>query len=84
MILNFDEFLAGRIHSQLVNFHCERHFRYQTLLLFMVIQANLEELQEKDALLFYDNFNISKEVGNISFFELLNKVMERIYQLMFE
>ena len=78
MSLNFDEFLAGRIHSQLVNFHSKRHFIYQTLLLLMVIHANLVELQEKDPLLFSDNFNISKEAGNISFFEFLNKVMARI------
>ena len=84
MSLNFDEFMVGRIHSQLVNFHYERHFRYWTLLLLMVIHANLVELQEKGPLLFFDNFNISEEVGNVSFFEFLNKVMERMYQLIFE
>ena len=52
MSLNFDEFMTGRIHSQLVNFHSERHFRYHTILLLMGIHANLVELQEKDPLFF--------------------------------
>ena len=29
--INFDEFLAESIHSQLMNFHTEKAFRYQTL-----------------------------------------------------
>ena len=42
--LKFDEFLAEKVHSQLENSHMEKIFKYQTLLLLMVIHCNLEEL----------------------------------------
>ena len=38
--INFDEFLTENIHSQLMNFHTKRTFRYQTLLLQMMVQQN--------------------------------------------
>lgn len=44
--INFDEFLAEKIHSQLMNLHTEKCLRYQTLLLLMVIYTNIVELQE--------------------------------------
>lgn len=39
--LNFDEFLVEKIHSQLMNFDTEKCFKYQTLLLLLIIHANL-------------------------------------------
>lgn len=81
--LKYDEFLVNRIHSQLVNFHLEKHFRYQTLLLLTFVHSNLAHLQKQDPLLFSDNFNISEESTNIYFFEFTNKIMARIYQLIF-
>ena len=79
--LNFDEFLAEKLHSQLENFHMENSFRYQTLLLLMVIHSNLAELQKKDQVTFSDKFNISVETRSFSFLEFANKVMALIFLL---
>ena len=46
--INFDEFLVENIHSQLMNFHAKRTFRYQTLLLQIIVQQNWNELQKLD------------------------------------
>ena len=35
--LKFDEFLAENIHSQLVNFHMTRHFKFQSYLVRMFL-----------------------------------------------
>ena len=45
-IIKYDEFLIERINFQLENFHNSRKiFRYQTLLMFIVINNNLQTLQ---------------------------------------
>lgn len=82
--LKFDEFLAEKIHSQVENFHMERSFRYQKLLLLMVIHSNLEELHEMDQVTFSYKFNIFVETRSFSFLEFVNKVMARIYCLFFD
>ena len=64
-----------------MNFHIEKCFRYQTLLLLMVIHANLAELQEHDHILFSYNFDMSKESAGISFYEFSNKIMAKVYQM---
>ena len=38
--LKFDEFIAESIHSQLVNFHSTRHFRFQSYLIRMFLFFN--------------------------------------------
>ena len=43
--LNFDEFLAGKINSLLVNFHLVRHFRYQVYLYALMISSNKQVLE---------------------------------------
>ena len=75
--INFDKFLVEKIHSQLMNFHTEKCFICQTLLLLMVIHPNLAELQEQDPIQFVDDFYLSP---NISFFDFSNKIMAKIYQ----
>lgn len=82
--INFDEFLAENIHSQLPKFHTERTFRYQTLLLHIVIQQNCNELQKLDVDLFIDTLNFSKELRGRPFVHYENKIMLRIYTLSFD
>ena len=65
--INFDEFLAENIHSQLMNFHSERTFKYQTSLLKMIVKQNWNELQKVDSDLFTENINFSKELGSKTF-----------------
>ena len=48
--LKFDEFLAESIHSQLVNFHSTKHFRFQSHLVRMFLLFNEENLQLPDGL----------------------------------
>ena len=42
--INFDGFLVESIHSQLMNFHMEKSFRYQTLLWQIIVHQNWDEL----------------------------------------
>ena len=49
--IKFDEFLAKSIHSQLVNFHSTRFFRYQSYLLKMFLFFNEEKFQFPNMLL---------------------------------
>ena len=57
---NYDEFLIGRISSQLENFHSSRKvFRYQTLLMSIVINRNLQTLHQMGPEFFVDNVNLS-------------------------
>ena len=45
----YDEFLVERITSQLDNFHnFGKIFRYQTLLMLIVINSNLQTLQQME------------------------------------
>lgn len=66
--LNFDEFLVDKIHSQLMIFHTEKCFRYQTMLLLLIIHANL----------------VLEESTSISFLEFTNKIMAKVYYLFFK
>ena len=44
-----------------MNFHTEKCFIYQTLLILLIIHANLAELQEQDPLLFAYNFDLLED-----------------------
>ena len=79
--INFDEFLVEYIHSQLMNFHTEITFKYQTLLLQIIVQQNWNELQKVDVDLFTDTLNFSEELGGRPFVHFANKIMSRIYTL---
>ena len=67
-----------------MNFHTKKCFKYQTLLLLLIIYENLTKLQEQDPILFEDNFDISEESTSISFFEFTNKIMAKVYYLLFK
>jgi hypothetical protein len=82
--INFDGFLVESLHSQLMNFHMEKTFRYQTFLLLIIIHQNWDELQKVDFELFIDTFNLSEELGGRSFVHFVNKIMSRIYKLILD
>ena len=81
--INFVEFLVEKIHSQQMNLHTKKCFIYQTLLLLLIIHANLAELDEKYPLLFAYNLDISEESTSVSLFEFTNTIMDKVYHLFF-
>jgi hypothetical protein len=73
--VSFDEFIAENIHQQLVNFSSLRHFRYYSHLLRMFLGSNNTELPEAAF--------ISTECKKITMLIFINKIMSRIYSLIF-
>jgi hypothetical protein len=73
--VSFDEFIAENIHQQLVNFSSLRHFRYYSHLLRMFLGSNNTELPEAAF--------ISTECKNITMLIFINKIMSKIYSLIF-
>jgi len=73
--VSFDEFIAKNIHQQLVNFISSRHFRYYSNLLRMFLGSNNTELPEA--------VFISTECKKITMLTFINKIMSRIYSLIF-
>ena len=82
--INFDEFLVESIHSQLMNFHMQKTFKYHTLLLQIIVHQNWNDLHKMDAKLFIDTLNLSKELGGKSFVHFANKIMSKIQRLIFD
>ena len=82
--LNYDEFFVERISSQLENFHSSRKiFRYQTLVMLIVINNNLQTLQQMEPEFFVDNANLSKKNTSMTFFNFTDKIMASMYKLIF-
>jgi hypothetical protein len=73
--INFDQFIVENIHKQLENFSSLRNFRYYTYLLKIFIETNTKEFHE-------DTF-ISIECKRITLLIIINKVMSRVYSLIF-
>jgi hypothetical protein len=73
--INFDQFLADNIHKQLVNFRSLRHFRYYTYLLRIFLETNKREFPEATF--------VSTECKRITLLIFINKVMSRVYSLIF-
>jgi hypothetical protein len=73
--VSFDEFIAENIHQQMVNFNSLRHFRYYTHLLRMFLESN------KTA--FPETAFISTECKRITMLIFINKIMSRVYSLIF-
>jgi len=73
--INFDQFLADTIHKQLVNFRSLRHFRYYTYLLRIFLETNKREFPEAAF--------VSIECKRITLLIFINKVMSRVYSLIF-
>jgi hypothetical protein len=73
--ISFDQFIADNIHKQLVNFFSLRHFRYYTYLLRIFLETNKREFPE--AVL------VSTECKRITLLIYINKIMSRVYSLIF-
>jgi len=73
--INFDKFLVDTIHKQLVNLFSLGHFRYYTYMLKLFLASNNIEFTEASF--------VSTECKIITFLIFINKVMSRIYSLIF-
>jgi hypothetical protein len=73
--ISFDQFIVDNIHKQLVNFSSLRHFRYYTYLLKIFIETNKREFPESAF--------ISTKCKRITLLIFINKVMSRVYSLIF-
>jgi len=73
--VSFDTFIVDNIHKQLVNFRSLRHFRYYTHLLNIFLETNKREFPEESL--------ISNECKRITLLIFINKVMSRVYSLIF-
>lgn len=82
--LVLDQFLVDKIHSQLENLQLMKHFKYQTVLFHIFIYTNQDDLQRQEPTLFALGFSISLENGNFSFFDFTNRLMSRVYELIFD
>lgn len=84
LCLNYDEFLVERIGSQLENFHnLGNIFRYQTFLMLIIINSNLQTLPQMEPEFFADNVNLSERNSSMTFFNFTDKIMASIYRLIF-
>jgi hypothetical protein len=68
--VNFDKFIADNMHQQLIKFNSLRHFKYYTHLLRMFLECN------KTAF-------ISTECKRITMLIFINKIMSRVYSVIF-
>jgi len=73
--INFDKFLDETIHKQLMNFHSLRHFRYYKYLLKIFLEIKHGEIHKTTF--------VSTECKRITLIIFINKVMSRIYSLIF-
>ena len=70
------EFLAENIHSELVNFHSTRFFRFQSFLLKMFLSHNEENLHFPELVLIDEMTQ--------SYCKFINGLMEVIYNIFFQ
>ena len=68
--LKNDEFPDERIHSQLVNFHNTKHFRFQSYMVIMFLFFNEENMQLPEMIL-------TAEINN-DFFKYMNILMAEV------
>jgi hypothetical protein len=73
--ISFDKFIADNMHQQLVNFNSLRHFRYYTDLLRMFLESNKTK--------FLETAFILTECQRITMLIFINKIMSRVYSLIF-
>ena len=80
----YEEFLVERITSQLENFNNSgKVFRYQTLVMMIVINNNLQTLQQMQPTYFAEDVNLSERNSTLIFINFTDKVMSSIYKLIF-
>jgi hypothetical protein len=73
--VNFDKFIAENMHQQLVNFNSLRHFRYYMHLLRVFLESNKTEFPETAFIL--------TECKRITMLIFINKIMSRVYNIIF-
>ena len=73
--ISFEEFIVDNVPKKLVNFQSLRHFRYYTHLLKMFLEMNKTDFPE-------DAF-ISTECKRITMLIFINKIVSRVYSLIF-
>ena len=72
------------ISYQLGHFHSDgKTFKYQTLLMLMVITENLDELRQIEPIHFSEDTNLSQRNAIISFFTFASSVIPILYKLIF-
>ena len=80
--LKYDEFVVERISSQLDNFHSlGKIFTYQTLLMLIVINDNLQTLHQTEPGFFANNVNLSEKNASMTFFNFTHKIIVVVYKL---
>ena len=67
-----------------MKFHMEKTFRYQTLLLLIIVHQNWNEFHKVDVELFTYTLNIFEELGGKYFVHFVNKIISRIYKLIID
>jgi hypothetical protein len=75
LCVSFDKFIVNNIHQQLINFNSLRHFRYYMHLLRMFLESNKTKFPETAF--------ISTECKIITMLIFINKIMSRVYSLIF-
>jgi hypothetical protein len=73
--IRFEKFIADNVDKQLVKFQSLRHFRYYTHLLIMFLETNKIEFPEATF--------ISTGCKRITMLIFINKIMSRVYILIF-
>ena len=74
--LKFDDFLAKNIHSQLINFHKTRNFRFQSFLLRIFLTFNEDNLQLLNMVITYEM--------NRDYCKFINFLMAPVYNVFFQ
>ena len=74
--IKFDDLLAKSIHSQLMNFHNTRFFRFQSYLVKIFLFLNEENLQ-------FPNMVLTDEIGR-DFGKHMNFLMSKVYKVFFQ
>jgi hypothetical protein len=74
--VSFGKFIIGNMHQQLVNFNSLRHFRYYTHLLRIFLESNKTK--------FLETSFISTECKRITMLIFINKIVSRVYSLIFD
>ena len=83
-VFRYEQFLVERITCQLENFsNSGKVFRYQTLLILIVINNNLQALQQMQPLYFIDEVNLSERNSTITYINFIDKVMSSIYKFIY-
>ena len=83
-IFRYEEFLVERITSQLDNFNNSgKVFRYQTLLILIVINNNLQALQQMQPIYFAEHVNLSERNSTMTYINFIDKVMSSLYKLIY-